>query len=105
MADSSVQARTRNNVLLRTLDVRQILRKVSGEEEGIRNVEQHFNCINQAASDHPSFGEWHDPSASRGLTREYASRLSDRLGREALFPKHSARRELGHKPPVETDAH
>jgi hypothetical protein len=31
-------------VLLRTLDVRQLLRKDSGEEEGIRNVEQLTHC-------------------------------------------------------------
>jgi hypothetical protein len=37
---SFVLARTKKNVLLRTLDVRQIRRTVSGDEEGTRNGEQ-----------------------------------------------------------------
>jgi hypothetical protein len=45
MAGISALARTRTNVLLRTLDVRQILRRDSGKEEGIRNVEQHNDYI------------------------------------------------------------
>lgn len=45
MADISVQARTRSNVLLCTLDVHQILRQDSGEQEGIRNVEQQNHFI------------------------------------------------------------
>jgi hypothetical protein len=40
-----VLARTRKNVLLRTLDVRQLRRTVSGDEEGTRNGEQLLRSV------------------------------------------------------------
>jgi hypothetical protein len=40
-----VLARTRKNVLLRTLDVRQIRRTVSGDEEGTRNEEHLLRSV------------------------------------------------------------